>query len=366
MKRIKYITNYNCGVYKITNLINGKCYIGQSVQLKTRFCCHRKHNEDSLIHRAIRKYGLENFSFEVLMYYDRSDLNLYELLFIQTFNSQSPNGYNLDMTGSDSVKSLETRKKISDRMSSNHPQSKGVIDICGRTWENVKSCAEFFNVNSQHLSSMLNGNRLWYRFLKPLDLHYLKDHDKNYQFITVYELEKLLPTRYERKPKIITEIKDSKLSGGGNPMSKKVIDKNGRIWDSLVECSNELNVNKKNLGSMLNGRIPMLHRIRDLELKWFGDSKYLSNDKPKEIKTTRKMRNRKKAQDYSNAKKVCDKNGRIWDSVKDCAEFFKVSTNELQKYFRGVINEPVKIKGFDLYIINNEQIMKKQGDTNVE
>lgn len=362
MSKINYITNYNCGIYKITNLVNGKCYVGQSIKLKDRLRAHRKHNQDCLIHKAITKYGLEKFKFEILIYCEPSELNLYELLFIQTFNTQSPNGYNLDMNGSDNNRSAETRKKISDRMSSNHPMSRKVIDICGRTWENVRLCAKFFNVRSSHLSYMLNGNRLWYNFLKPLDLHYFDEHKEDYKFISLEELESLLPERHERLPLIKTEIVNKDTQGGGNPMSKKVIDKNGNIWNSLIECANELNVNRKNLGSMLNGKIPMLIRIKDLELKWFSDSKYKENPTPKEDKPTRKMKTRNRNQDYSNAKKVCDNTGRSWDSVKDCAEFFQMSTNELQKYFRGGINEPRKIKGYDLYVVNNKTEEQKSLD----
>lgn len=55
-------------IYKITNNINGKIYIGQSVHPKQRFsehCC-RSEKYTSLIGYAINKYGKENFSFEIL------------------------------------------------------------------------------------------------------------------------------------------------------------------------------------------------------------------------------------------------------------------------------------------------------------
>ena len=61
------------GIYKITNKINGNCYIGQSVDIKTRW---RKHKEYSLnktskayeypLMRAFRKHGVENFSFDIV------------------------------------------------------------------------------------------------------------------------------------------------------------------------------------------------------------------------------------------------------------------------------------------------------------
>ena len=71
-----------CGIYKITNQINGKCYIGQSVNIAKRWAEHRckatsKGSEgfESHFYRSIRKYGLENFSFEILEECLREELN---------------------------------------------------------------------------------------------------------------------------------------------------------------------------------------------------------------------------------------------------------------------------------------------------
>ena len=61
------------GIYKITNLINNKVYIGQSVNIQQRFKKHKTKykdisNEESnkILYKAMRKYGLENFSFEII------------------------------------------------------------------------------------------------------------------------------------------------------------------------------------------------------------------------------------------------------------------------------------------------------------
>ena len=89
-------------VYKVTNRINGKVYIGQTVQtLEQRWkqhCC--KSSGCKALHLAIEKYGSENFTVEQIdVACDREELNQKEQYWIQHYNSLSPNGYNLTAGG---------------------------------------------------------------------------------------------------------------------------------------------------------------------------------------------------------------------------------------------------------------------------
>lgn len=83
------------GIYKITNLINGKNYIGQSIHIEQRWLEHCRNSTKSLIGQAIKKYGKENFSFQILEECNQNDLNKKESFYIQQYNSISPNGYNI-------------------------------------------------------------------------------------------------------------------------------------------------------------------------------------------------------------------------------------------------------------------------------
>ena len=55
-----------CGIYKIENLINHKVYIGQTIDIKTRWFHHKTATDNFIIHKAFKKYGLDNFSFNIL------------------------------------------------------------------------------------------------------------------------------------------------------------------------------------------------------------------------------------------------------------------------------------------------------------
>ena len=55
----------SCGIYKFTNMVNGKIYIGRAVDIDRRYREHNRRNEQQ-IDKAIKKYGIERFNFEII------------------------------------------------------------------------------------------------------------------------------------------------------------------------------------------------------------------------------------------------------------------------------------------------------------
>ena len=88
-------------IYLITNNINQKKYVGQSICPKDRFKAHcRKCKEyTSLISKAINKYGKENFSFKIIGWFE--DYNEKEQEYIAAYKTLAPNGYNIAIGGED-------------------------------------------------------------------------------------------------------------------------------------------------------------------------------------------------------------------------------------------------------------------------
>lgn len=102
------------GIYKYTNKINNKSYIGQSINLEARKHTHKHSafNEsasdyNSQFHQAIRKYGLENFSYEIIAEisneeYTSKMLDDLEIYFIEYYDTYR-NGYNATPGGKGNI-----------------------------------------------------------------------------------------------------------------------------------------------------------------------------------------------------------------------------------------------------------------------
>ena len=88
-------------IYQITNLINGKIYIGQTNNIQKRWANHRCNNDPNMvIARALHKYGIDNFKFEVLLRgLTPDEANQKEIELIKEKNSLVPYGYNVATGG---------------------------------------------------------------------------------------------------------------------------------------------------------------------------------------------------------------------------------------------------------------------------
>lgn len=89
-----------CGIYKITNILDNKCYIGQSVDIYKRWCDHCKCGcgidtpKNNKLYAAMEQDGIENFTFELLEECPREELNKKETFYINLYESNDY-GYNI-------------------------------------------------------------------------------------------------------------------------------------------------------------------------------------------------------------------------------------------------------------------------------
>jgi group I intron endonuclease len=124
-------TERYCEIYKITNISNGKIYVGQAVSHilnhkryrpyghEGRFRCHiseafsTKKNQSHYLNNAIRKYGVTDFVVELIECCEVEKADEREIHYIKELNSLFPNGYNLKNGGSVFTHSDESKKRLS-------------------------------------------------------------------------------------------------------------------------------------------------------------------------------------------------------------------------------------------------------------
>lgn len=151
------------GIYKITNKINGKVYIGQSVDIEARFRKHRSapfNPKDSSysghFYSAIRKYSLDNFSFEILEECLKTELDNKEKYWIAYFDSYNPEkGYN-ETKGGQGSQGL--RSKLTE------DQVEKIYKLLKETTLSQTEIANQFGV-SQRLISGINSGDSWHNDL---------------------------------------------------------------------------------------------------------------------------------------------------------------------------------------------------------
>ena len=98
------------GIYKITNIINGKSYIGQSTNIHRRWQAEiadssniNSHSYNYPLMRAFRKYGIDNFRFEIIEECQSEELNPKETYWIDHFDTFF-RGYNQTLGGDTTIR----------------------------------------------------------------------------------------------------------------------------------------------------------------------------------------------------------------------------------------------------------------------
>jgi group I intron endonuclease len=103
-------------IYKITNLVTNKIYIGRTTakNAQRRWSEHKSKSKKprTLIEKALNKYGIINFKFEIIDQTDRQHLPTLESDYIIKLNCLSPNGYNLEVYQPDRILTEDAKNRI--------------------------------------------------------------------------------------------------------------------------------------------------------------------------------------------------------------------------------------------------------------
>lgn len=206
------------GIYKITNKINGKIYIGRSIDIKRRIQGHLNRNYDNYNHkhgnldRDIALYGKENFSWSIINICKKEELDRFEEFYIALFDSCNPEiGYNIKSFDTVAINKLE----------------RAIIDIdTGEIFSGTSECARQLGISQgditrvcNRLSGSINGRRFMY------------------------------VDEYEEKG-IIEYIP---IENHGQSKKVKCIETN-EIFESTHDAGREMNLNFRLISSVCNGK----------------------------------------------------------------------------------------------------------------
>lgn len=256
-------------LYIVTNSINNKRYVGQTIQtLHSRWTKHYSYKGNNALVSAINKYGKENFHIkQIAMANSQEELDYREEYYIKLFKTLSPNGYNLmSAPGKAGKHSEETKKKIGDAQkgNKNHNFGKKASEETRRKMSKsqtgrIKTPEErlklsiansgvvFSEERKANISKALTGKTVpkerVERMTKSLLAHFASEEGiKRREKISISQLGK--PRSEETKNKISATI------------GIKIIEiTTGRTFSSMIKCGKELKISRKYIRYMLSGKI---------------------------------------------------------------------------------------------------------------
>lgn len=168
-------------IYKITNKVNGKSYIGQTrYTIEFRWRQHQHKKDNTYFHNAIHKYGIENFIVEQLEECDIKNLDSREIFYIAKYNTFQ-DGYNLTIGGNgnrtlilddkyDEIKNLYLSGFSSNKIATLYEVDKSsIVKILKQLGIKIRNNS--LNINQQELKEIIEDYNRGYS-LKELAKRY--------------------------------------------------------------------------------------------------------------------------------------------------------------------------------------------------
>lgn len=221
-------------VYKHTNKLNGKSYVGiTSKEPRKRWGLngsnyHEAKGKHTCFYNAIKKYGWDNFTHDILF----TNLSLKEASqkekeLIIFYNSKAPNGYNLTDGGEGTCgyePSEEFCKRRSELTSGGNNPTASKVQYGDMIFDTINECADYLGVNRNKIVRWING-----KTIIPVE-HY----NNNLRFLNKepnYKLHKIPASNRGEKVRY-----------------------NGKIYSSIDSCAQVIGVNSNTLAYWLSGK----------------------------------------------------------------------------------------------------------------
>lgn len=246
-----------CGIYCIENKINHKKYVGQSIDIKSRWRQHKNSSltRDTFLYRAINKYGIENFEFSILEECTEKELDtkeMYWIDFLDTYN----HGYNMTLGGSgvSGYKSYN-RNCIPPNF---ELLAKDIVDIVPIVkldtdfeildfYISVQECARANNVESTNISKTASGKHKTCNGYIYLYFNDIKD----------MTTDEIISFRQKQR-----ESYNFSTNASSTPQKVNLLNSLGELfktYESIAAAAKDLNIDPSSISKVCRGRLKQTH-----------------------------------------------------------------------------------------------------------
>lgn len=291
-----------CGIYCIENIINGKKYIGQSINILNRWKQHiNKANNgvNTALYNAIRKYGKDNFKFYIVKRCNKDELSDLEIMYIKKYNTKAPFGYNMTDGGEGTIGYIftdEDKRKISEA-------GKGRV-----------------------------GVRM---YGKDNHMFGLKHSDKTKELIRKKAIGRSVSEETKKKLSIAgkgrrhSEEFKQKLS----ERQYKTILCEGKVFKGIENCAEYYNVNSRTMKNWLNktNKMPISFYLKSLHYENINMHEY-------------------------SIKKFYFCNSIIFDTIHQISDYCGIPFNTIQNMLFGLTKENELFKKYNIHIGSKEEV----------
>lgn len=261
-------------IYLVTNKVNNKKYIGQSIckDIKSRWKQHKVKDSKTIgnyLLSAYNKYGIENFTYKIICICFDEDCNKYEEEYIKKYNTLVPNGYNLQTGGKRFYVKKENKTILKGE---NHPsygkklseEQKKKLSERMKGINNPNYGKKMSQEQKHKISTKMTGKILKQETKEKIRItltnskHSISPEIKN-KISKAMIGKKRLPLSEETKIKIREKTKGAlaKIHDSNRKKVGKYDTYNNliKIYSSIKETSYENNIPKTTLSRILNNNI---------------------------------------------------------------------------------------------------------------
>lgn len=231
-------------IYKITNIINEKSYIG-----KDKFNSENYFGSGKLIRLAIKKYGIKNFRKDIIQECSSmNDMDEKEIFWIKELNTISPNGYNIAKggNGGDTTSNNPNKKEIIEKRRIANIGKKRTPEFCKKIQKIAKNVDINIRIKAGKKAAQTKKKRIQkvgytekeiisHNYFKEKLIESNKSPEGRKRVSFQFKGKKLKPFTEEHRKNIGLASKGRKIPG------KKIIIENIK-YESLHDAHRKLNI----------------------------------------------------------------------------------------------------------------------------